>query len=141
MTQTISIRRYSEMLALPTYDERLKYLKLDNLVGEDTFGYDRYLNQQFYKSAEWLRIRNEVIIRDNGCDLGDQTRPIYGRIIIHHINPITKNDIINSSDALMNPEFLVCCSHDTHNMIHYGDISKAKPAEERSPNDTCPWRQ
>lgn len=135
-------RTYTELSKLKTFKERFKYLQLsDGRVGADTFGYDRYLNQQFYKTREWRRLRDELIIRDNGCDLGVEGREIYGRIIIHHMNPITKDDILNQTDYLMNPDYLICTTHITHNAIHYGDESLllTTPVERRQ-NDTCPWK-
>lgn len=142
MIKAPHIKRYSELNELQTFQEKLEYLKLDGSVGEDTFGYDRYLNQQFYTSAEWKRIRNLVIVRDSGCDLGDKDHPISGKIFVHHMNPITKDDIVHSSTNLMNPDYLICVSFDTHNIIHYGDISNKETENiERAPNDTCPWRQ
>ena len=135
------IRTYSELIQLPTYEERYRYLRLQGTVGKDTFGFDRYLNQKFYRSAEWKRVRDQVIIRDNGCDLGIEDRLIHGRILIHHMNPITEKDIIRMSDALMNPEFLICVTHNTHNAIHYGDEDLLFTGfVERRPNDTCPWK-
>lgn len=135
------LRTYSELVLLPTFEERFEYLKLNGAVGIDTFGFDRYLNQTFYKSAEWKRIRNKVIIRDNGCDLGIDGYEIYGRILIHHMNPITQDDIINRTDLLLNPEYLISVSLDTHNGIHYGDINQLlKEPIVRKPNDTCPWK-
>lgn len=135
------IRTYSELIRLDSFEERYKYLKLNNGVGEETFGFDRVFNQKFYKSKGWKRIRDLVILRDNGCDLGDPNRPIFGKILIHHMNPITLTDIKNTSDFLMDPEYLITTTHKTHNAIHYGceDISDA--LVERSLNDTCPWRQ
>lgn len=137
------LRTYSELCQLQTYKERFEYLQLsDGRVGEDTFGFDRYLNQQFYRSREWKRLRDELIIRDNGCDLGIDGYNIYGRVIIHHMNPITKDDILNQTDYLMNPEFLICTTHNTHNAIHYGDESLlVLDPIERTKNDTCPWKQ
>ena len=141
MTTTTSIRTYSELIQLPTFEERFNYLRLDGVVGKDTFGFDRYLNQQFYRSSEWKRIRNQVIVRDNGCDLGIDGYEIHGRILIHHINPISIEDLQHMSDLLMNPEYLICVSHRTHNAIRYGDESLIVTAPiERSQNDTCPWR-
>ena len=141
MTTTTSIRTYSELIQLPTFEERFDYLRLDGVVGKDTFGFDRYLNQQFYRSSEWKRIRNQVIVRDNGCDLGIDDYEIHGRILIHHMNPISIEDLQHMSDFLMNPEYLICVSHRTHNAIHYGDESLIVTAPiERSQNDTCPWR-
>lgn len=136
-----SIRSYSELSNLLTFEERLSYLKLDGTVGKDTFGFDRYMNQAFYRSSEWKHIRDQVIIRDNGCDLGMEGFDIHGRILIHHMNPITASDIQTASEYLLNPEYLVCVTHRTHNAIHYGDESlvTAKPIE-RSKHDTCPWR-
>lgn len=137
-----NIKTYSELVTFPTFGERFKYLQLsDGHVGEDTFGYDRYLNQQFYKTREWRNLRDSLIVRDNGCDLGVDGYEIYGRIIIHHLNPISKNDIIYRTDFLTNPEYLICTTHNTHNAIHYGDENLlAKGPIERTANDTCPWR-
>ena len=141
MMTTTNIRTYSELIQLPTFEERFDYLRLDGVVGKDTFGFDRYLNQQFYRSSEWKRIRNQVIVRDNGCDLGIDEFEIHGRILIHHMNPISIEDLQYMSDLLMNPEYLICVSHRTHNAIHYGDESLIVTAPiERSQNDTCPWR-
>lgn len=137
----MSIKTYSELITLPTFEERYRYLKLDGRVGEETFGFDRYLNQTFYKSKEWRAIRNEVIVRDNGCDLGIPDREITGMILIHHMNPITVDDILTQSDYLLNPEYLICTVKNTHNAIHYGDESLLITAPiERRPNDTCPWK-
>ena len=141
MMTTTNIRTYSELIQLPTFEERFDYLRLDGVVGKDTFGFDRYLNQQFYRSSEWKRIRNQVIVRDNGCDLGIDEYEIHGRILIHHMNPISIEDLQYMSDLLMNPEYLICVSHRTHNAIHYGDESLiVSVPNERSQNDTCPWR-
>lgn len=141
MMTTTNIRTYSELIQLPTFKERFDYLRLDGVVGKDTFGFDRYLNQQFYRSSEWKRIRNQVIVRDNGCDLGIDEYEIHGRILIHHMNPISIEDLQYMSDLLMNPEYLICVSHRTHNAIHYGDESLIVTTPiERSQNDTCPWR-
>lgn len=135
------IRTYSELSKLQTFKERFRYLKLGNVVGETTFGFDRYLNQMFYKSQEWRKLRDQIIIRDNGCDLGIDGNDIFGKVIIHHMNPITKSDIIHKSDNLINSEYLICVSHRTHNAIHYGDESILyEPFVERTKNDTCPWR-
>lgn len=139
---TTGIKTYSELIEFPTFEERFRYLRLKGRVGKDTFGFDRYLNQRFYRSAEWRRIRDLVIVRDNGCDLGMIDRMIPGKILIHHMNPITERDILNMTDALMNPEFLICVSHQTHNAIHYGDEDLLIPTIiERTPNDTCPWKR
>lgn len=137
----MSIKTYSELITLPTFEERYQYLRLGGKVGEETFGFDRYLNQTFYKSKEWLAIRDEIIVRDNGCDLGIDGREIHGRILIHHINPITKEDILNRSEFLLDPEYLISTVKRTHDAIHYGDdsILFMNPVE-RSKNDTCPWK-
>lgn len=141
MKMTTNIRTYSELITLPTFKERYEYLRLGGRVGEDTFGFDRYLNQAFYKSEEWRSIRDHVITRDNGCDLGMEGHEIFGRILIHHMNPIRKEDIINRSDILLNPEYLICTIKNTHDAIHYGDESLLVIAPiERRKNDTCPWR-
>ena len=138
----MSIRTYSELITLPTFEERFRYLQLGGKVGEDTFGHDRYLNQMFYTSDEWRRIRRDVIVRDNGCDLGIQDREIHGLIIIHHMNPITIDDIINRSEFLLNPEYLISTVKNTHDAIHFSDerILITDPIERR-PNDTCPWKR
>lgn len=138
----MSIRTYSELITLPTFEERFRYLQLGEKVGEDTFGHDRYLNQMFYTSDEWRRIRRDVIVRDNGCDLGIQDREIHGLIIIHHMNPITVEDIINRSEFLLNPEYLISTVKNTHDAIHFSDerILITDPIERR-PNDTCPWKR
>jgi hypothetical protein len=134
-------RSYSELIALPTFEERLKYCQMKGTVGKETFGFERSLNQQFYHSVEWQRIRNEIIVRDNGCDLGYGDKPIMGKIVIHHLNPVTVEDIENVSSDLINPEYLICVSHLTHNAIHYGDERLIpKVVLERRPNDTCPWK-
>lgn len=139
---TTTIRTYSELIKLPTFKERFRYLKLNGRVGEDTFGFDRYLNQQFYKSKEWLKVRDEVILRDGACDLGIEDRPINSRIIIHHMNPITKYDILNQTEFLLNPEYMICTIKRTHDAIHYGDESILFDGPVvRSKNDTCPWRR
>lgn len=139
----MKIRCYSELAKLTTFASRFEYLRLDGQVGKDTFGFDRIFNQRFYASKEWRRIRDHVIIRDNGCDLGVEGHEIYGnRIIIHHLNPISLEDIERQSAYLLDPEFLITTIHNTHNAIHYGDESLLIQAPiERSKNDTCPWRQ
>lgn len=137
----MSIRTYSELITIPTFEDRFKYLQLKGSVGKDTFGYDRYLNQLFYQTIEWKRLRRDLIIRDCGCDLGIEGYEIHGRIIIHHMNPITKEDLLDRTDYLMNPEYLICTTHSTHNAIHYGDESLLVTAPiVRSKNDTCPWK-
>lgn len=136
-----TIRTYSELMQLPTFEERYEYLRIGGKVGEDTFGFDRYLNQLFYTSDEWRAIRNQVILRDNGCDLGIPGREIRGNIIVHHMNPISKEDILNRSDILLDPEYLISTVKITHDAIHYGnDELLYKDPIERSKNDTCPWR-
>ena len=135
------VRTYSELITLPTFEERYRYLKIGGTVGEETFGFDRYLNQSFYKSKEWLRIRDHVIVRDQGCDLAMIDREIRGKILIHHMNPITKEDIVRRSKYLLDPEYLICTVKNTHDAIHYGDESLLiKAPIERQKNDTCPWR-
>lgn len=138
-----NIRTYSELSKLKTFRERYEYLKLDGTVGEETFGFDRYINQMFYKSEEWKRIRNYVITRDNGCDLGIQDRKIVDSVIlVHHMNPITKEDIINKNEILLDPEYLITTIKPTHDAIHYGDESLlAEDLVIRSKNDTCPWKR
>lgn len=136
------IRTYSELITLPTFEERYRYLRLDGRVGQETFGFDRWLNQKFYKDPEWLRVRDFVIIRDNGCDLGIEGREIHSRILIHHMNPITTEDIVKRSKYLLEPEYLICTVKRTHDAVHYGDESLLilNPIE-RTKNDTCPWKQ
>lgn len=137
----MSIKTYSELILLPTFEERFKYLQLNGRVGDDTFGFDRYINQKFYRSAEWKRIRDYIIIRDNGCDLAVDGYEIHGRILIHHINPITISDIKFSTEYLMNPDYLICVTHSTHNAIHYGDEKQIITGPiVRTKNDTCPWK-
>lgn len=141
MVMTMTIRTYSELIAIPTFEERYKYLKIGGKVGEETFGFERYLNQEFYKSHEWQSIRRQVIVRDLGCDLGIEGREIHGKIIVHHMNPITIDDIVSASDFLLNPEYLICTLKSTHDAIHYGDESLLiKAPVERMKNDTCPWK-
>lgn len=138
----MKVRTYSELITLPTFEERFEYLKLNGRIGDDTFGFDRYLNQRFYKSQEWKSLRNKILLRDNGCDLAIEDRPIYERIYIHHMNPLLAADVIERSQYLLNPEFLICVSQTTHNAIHYGDSNLLPKSQlvERSPNDTAPWR-
>lgn len=141
--QMTNIKTYSELIILPTFEQRYEYLRLDGIVGEETFGFDRYINQKFYHDPEWLRVRDKVIVRDNGCDLGVLGYEIlYERIIIHHINPMRVEDVINRNPMLFDLENLICVTHNTHLAIHYGDknlISKA--LVERTKYDTCPWKQ
>ena len=139
----MSIKTYSELIRLPTFKDRYRYLRLKGQVGRDTFGHDRYLNQILYqRHPKWKSARDQVIIRDNGCDLGVEGYEIHGKIIVHHMNPITMDDIENESDFLFDPEFLICTTHITHNAIHYGDedLLIAEPII-RTKNDTCPWRR
>lgn len=137
----MNIRRYSELSRLATFKERYQYLRLDGIVGEETFGFDRYLNQMFYRSKEWKSVRDQVIIRDRGCDLGVDGYEIFGKILIHHLNPISAADIARKSLALLDPEYLICTTHDTHNAIHYGDERLLMQVPiERTRNDTCPWK-
>lgn len=137
----MSIRTYSELIKIPTFEERFQYLRLDGVVGESTFGFDRYLNQIFYRSARWKKVRDYVILRDNGCDLAMEGYEIYDRILVHHMNPITIRDIEHETEYLIDPEFLISTVHNTHNAIHYGD-EKLLPQLpiERKPFDTCPWK-
>ena len=136
------IRTYSELIRIPDFTERYKYLKLNGVIGEDTFGFDRYLNQVFYHSKAWRDVRRQVILRDNGCDLACEGYDIPGKVLIHHMNPITLKDINQRKDEILNPEFLICVSLDTHNAIHYGDDSRiiAVIPVIRTKNDTCPWK-
>lgn len=142
-TSPMIIRTYSELVTLPTFEERFNYLKLDGKIGEETFGFDRYLNQQFYKNdPEWKEVRRYVIIRDNGCDLGIPGREIQKRILIHHMNPITKDDILRRSKFLLDPEYLISTVKNTHDAIHYGDESLlVLDPIVRCKNDTCPWKK
>ena len=136
------IRTYSELSKLKTFEDRFQYLRLDGIVGEETFGFDRYLNQILYQSDEWKRRRRDIIIRDNGCDLGCEGFEVHGRILIHHIDPITVDDVVNRNPKVFDPENLILTSHNTHQAIHYGneDLLILAPIE-RSKNDTCPWRR
>ena len=137
-----TIRTYSELITLPTFEDRYEYLKINGKIGEETFGFDRYINQQLYqRSQKWKSIRDKVIIRDNGCDLSMEGYEIWGKIIIHHMNPITIEDIERESDFVFNPEYLISTSLNTHNAIHYGDENLLiKAPIERTKYDTCPWR-
>lgn len=143
MNTMTSIRTYSELIQLDTFEERFRYLKLDGTVGESTFGTDRYINQMFYNSDEWKELRRKIIIRDNGCDLGVEGFDIHSKIYIHHMNPISVDDILQHSTYLINPEYLICTKLSTHNAIHYGDESILLSQQPiiRRPNDTCPWRR
>lgn len=139
---TNNIRTYSELMTLPTFEERFEYLRLNGQVGADTFGFDRHLNQMLYqRSPRWKKSRDKVIIRDNGCDLAMEGHEIFGKIIVHHMNPITLDDVLNDRDWIYDPEFLICTIHNTHNAIHYGDKKQLVIAPTvRLPNDTCPWK-
>ena len=141
--KTTIIRTYSELITIPTFEERYAYLRLGGKIGEATFGFDRYLYENFLKSDEWLALRDHVIIRDNGCDLAMEDREIKGnsRIIVHHMNPVTKEDILKQTRFLLDPEYLICTIKNTHDAIHYGneDILIKAPIERRR-NDTCPWK-
>lgn len=137
----IGIRRYSELIKLPTFEERFEYLKLDGRVGKMTYGSDRIFNQAFYHSKEWRDFRNKVIARDNGCDLGIEDREIFDKLIVHHINPMTIKDLEEGGEELFDMENFICCSYNTHEAIHYGDSSLLVKTEfvERRPGDTILW--
>lgn len=136
------IRTYNELVQYHSYEDRFRYLKLNGVVANETFGFDRYLNQRFYKSAEWRRVRDQVIIRDRGCDLGIPGREIFGTVIVHHMNPISIEDIEKNPEILFDPNYLICVSLETHNALHYGDESvlEKETIVERRPGDTTPWR-
>lgn len=137
----MTFKCYSELRSLSSFEDRFNYLRLRGKVGQDTFGFDRIFNQMFYRSKEWKSVRDKVIIRDNGCDLGVEGREIYGRIIIHHMNPISIDDIKDNTDFLLNPEYLITTIHSTHNAIHYGNEHLLmKNPVERTKFDTCPWK-
>jgi hypothetical protein len=136
------LRTYSELSRLQTFRERFEYLRLDGIVGAETFGFDRYINQVFYNSDEWKAVRKTVIIRDNGCDLGMDGYDIHGKIIVHHMNPFSIDDVLHRKEELLDPEFLISTVLNTHNAIHYGDESLLPSAPiVRTRNDTCPWRK
>lgn len=139
----MKLKTYDELIQLDTFLERYRYLRLGGRVGDETFGFERYLNQVFYRTdPEWLDIREEIIIRDGACDLGISDREINDIVIIHHLNPLTKNDIIYRTEFLLDPKYLICTSRKTHNAIHYGNenLLILDPIVRR-PNDTCPWRR
>jgi hypothetical protein len=137
----MNTKSYSELITIPTFEERFEYLQLKGSVGKDTFGYDRYLNQVLYCSPEWKKLRNQIIIRDCGRDLACEGYEIYGRILIHHLNPITVDDVLDRSRKVFDPDNLICVTHNTHNAIHYGDASMLLTGPiVRTKNDTCPWR-
>lgn len=134
------VRTYSELRRFDTFEERYEYLRLGGGVGESTFGFDRYINQAFYRSTLWKQVRNQVIVRDNGCDLGIPDRPINGSLLVHHINPMTADDIKHGEDWILNPEYLITTTNDTHNAIHYGDQSiLRKQFRPRQAGDTKLW--
>lgn len=134
------IRKYSELRRFETLEERFDYLKLRGNVGNATFGFDRYLNQQFYASHEWKQVRNHVIVRDEGCDLGVDGYEIHDRVYVHHMNPMTVNDLTEFNEEILNPDYLICVTLRTHNAIHYGDVNQLpKPLVERRPGDTKLW--
>lgn len=138
----MQIKTYTELMQFSSFEDRFRYLKLNGVVANETFGFDRYLNQKFYKSPEWRHVREQVMIRDQGCDLAHRDHPIFGNIIIHHMNPISLDDVENNPEILLDPEFLICVSLETHNALHYGDesvLSKNKLVE-RTPGDTTPWK-
>lgn len=138
----MSTRTYSELIEIPSFVERFRYLKIGGQIGDETFGFSRWLNQVLYKSDEWKRFRNSIIIRDEGCDLAVPGFDVDKHIIVHHLNPITKDDVLQRASCIFDPENVVCTSLNTHNAIHYGDESILIVAPlERKPNDTCPWRK
>ena len=142
MVTPMSIKTYSELITLPTFEERYAYLRIGGTVGEDTFGFQRYLNQKFYSTIEWKQFRRQIIIRDIGCDLGIEGYEIGGIIILHHIMPLSVDDIMHRRDCLLDPENVICVSHNTHNAIHYGDDRLLITAPvTRTRNDTCPWKR
>lgn len=138
----MSVKTYSELITIPTFIERYRYLKIGGRVGEETFGYDRYLNQILYRSDEWKNFRRDIIIRDEGCDLGCEGHDIYEKKLVHHIDPITVEDVINRHPKIFDPENVITTRLNTHNAIHYGDESLLiiEPIQ-RTKNDTCPWRR
>jgi len=137
---TMRIRTYSELRRLETFKERYNYLKLRGVVGDPTFGFDRYMNQQFYASSQWRDIRNQIIVRDEGCDLGIRGYEIHNRLVIHHMNPMTVTDIVHGDPSILDPEFLITTTHITHNAIHYGDESLLpRVPVQRRPGDTKLW--
>lgn len=137
---TTKIRSYSELSQLKTFEERYDYLALRGEVGQATFGFDRWINQQFYTSRQWRNLRRDIIVRDESCDLGVEGYDIHVRLYVHHMNPLTQGDIVHGTDHALNPEYLICVTHNTHNAIHYGDRSLlAKPYEPRRPGDTKLW--
>lgn len=137
---TMTIRTYTELCRLHTFEDRFDYLALRGRVGEATFGYDRYINQEFYRSVQWKQTRDRVIARDEGCDMGMDGYEIYDKILIHHMNPMQMNDIVHANEAILDPEFLIAVTHRTHQAIHYGDRSMIRqPLVARRPGDTKLW--
>lgn len=139
----MTLRCYSDILKIDSFEKRYEYLRIPALVGDSTFGSHRWLNQDFYRSKYWKQIRSKVILRDEGCDLGIIDRPILDRVIVHHMNPVTEQDIIDMSEVVYDPEYLICVSNTTHQAIHYGDSSLLTPSKhiERKPFDTVPWKK
>ena len=138
-----NIKTYSELITFPSFEERFRYLELSGKIGERSFGGNRYLNQRLYRSREWKRLRDSIILRDNGCDLGVPGYELSWKITIHHLNPITEKNLINSDACVFDPENLICVSYSTHEALHYGDMELAKVGKPvvRRPNDTCPWKE
>jgi hypothetical protein len=133
-------KSYSELIELPTFEERFKYLSIRGIVGCETFGFNRWVNQRFYTSTAWRRLRRDIVVRDSSCDLGILDREIHSRLIVHHINPLTQEDIEYGTRMALDPDNLICTTHDTHNAIHYGDANLlASPYKERRPGDTKLW--
>ena len=139
-TVVTMIKCYTYLRMLQTFDERFKYLKLGGCVGSETFGFDRWINQRFYKSPEWKQVRRDVIIRDEGRDLGVEGYELQNGIYVHHMNPMIPKDIVDAADWILNPEYLICVSFNTHQAIHFGDENLLPKLVELKPNDTCPWK-
>lgn len=137
---SMKIRTYSELIELETFEERFEYLSLRGQIGCETFGFNRWINQRFYTSQQWRNLRRDVIVRDNACDLGIADREIHSRLIVHHMNPLQESDIVHGTRRALDPEFLICTTHDTHNAIHFGDAALlTKPYVPRRPGDTKLW--
>jgi len=139
-TVVMMTRTYTELRQLPTFEERFKYLRLGAQVAAETFGFDRWVNQRFYKSPEWRKIRRDVIIRDEGRDLGVEGYELQNGIYVHHMNPMLPKDVVDAAEWILNPEYLICVSYNTHQAIHFGDENLLPKLIERKPNDTCPWK-
>lgn len=139
----MSTRSYSELLTFPSFEERFHYLEIGGVIGERSFGGNRYLNQRLYQSREWRRLRDSIIVRDNGCDLGVPGYELRWKITIHHLNPISEKDLIDANPCVFDPENLICVSYNTHKALHYGDLELANTGVPiiRKPNDTCPWKE